>query len=257
MLQGHVAPSGSSWPWSRAGGTEWPCAPGSAVKDSVSPHLPGFLHLVWSRERCPFCRAEMCFLPLLLCAEQQCCRAVLSPSPRPSLVPFHHHEGTEGSEPAGRTAAQCWVLSQSQRAQRSPWGRAPHLCAVGSLLAAGVSGGTWCLKGILYKAAVPLVSQSPPGGRSLVYIDSCTVSQPLPPTSARTVSVSLAQTDSTRVQLVFTLCSVALDGVCVCVCVRVSHPLPKSSHVQTPPPPPSRPHPGGDPRQKGTYEALG
>lgn len=250
-----MAPSGSSWPWSRAGGTEWPCAPGSAVKDSVSPHLPGFLHLVWSWERCPFCRAEMCFLPLLLCAEQQCCRAVLSPSPRPSLVPFHHHEGTEGSEPAGRTAAQCWVLSQSQRAQRSPRGRAPHLCAVGSLLAAGVSGGTWCLKGILYKAAVPLVSQSPPGGRSLVYIDSCTVSQPLPPTSARTVSVSLAQTDSTRVQLVFTLCSVALDGVCVCV--RVSHPLPKSSHVQTPPPPPSRPHPGGDPRQKGTYEALG
>lgn len=165
LLQGCITPGGSSWSWSQAGGTERPCAPGAATALTLA--------------------LSTCFAPwrgALFSSQSSDAAGLCCPLlPSPALFPPTITMAPGGSEPAGRTGAQCWVLSQSHRAQSSPRGCAPRLCAVSSPFAGGVLGGLRCLKGILYKAAVPLVSQSPPGGRSVVYIDSCTISQPLPP----------------------------------------------------------------------------
>lgn len=78
------------------------------------------------------------------------------------------------------------------------------------------------LRAFLYKATVLWSLAKPLGGRFIVYIDSCTISQPSLPRPGRTVTCEPC-TNGLRVRETgSTLRSVALGGVCGCVCERVS-----------------------------------
>lgn len=120
-------------------------------------------------------------------------RGAAHPAPRSLASAWAQRSLPGDSCPLSVPLARPWSLRPPQcflrpaepgEEQRLPRGKEQHLQSarqLTSLADRGGLGGTRCFKGIFVQSSCSGLSRSPLGGRFVVYIDSCTISQPLPP----------------------------------------------------------------------------